>query len=107
MLLLEMGTNSRKDDLLRGAVLVLHRPGYCQALRGGAYPVPRIHEHAFYAGVCMPRPLLSSRIDRAVGRGAAVETFGCRGSIGRASILCCCEECACMRRKSVSRSRGP
>src|SRR5712691_1916489 len=105
--ILEMETNSRKDDLFRGAVLVLHRPGYCQALRRGAYPVPWIHEHAFYAGVCAPRPPLLLPLGRAVGRGVAVGTFGCGGSIERASILCCCGECACVKRKSGSYSRGP
>lgn len=105
--ILEMETNSRKDDLFRGAVLVLHPPGYCQALRGGAYPVPWIHEHAFYAGVCAPRLALLLPLCRAVGRDVAVGTFCCGGSIGRARNLCCCGECASVKRKSGSYSCGP
>jgi len=80
-------TNSRKDDFLRGAVLALQRASYLQALCRGAYPVPRVHEQAFCAGLREPRALLSHRCLRVVRSGAAGSLGG--GGIGGACVMRC------------------
>jgi hypothetical protein len=96
-------TNPGEDDLLRGAVFVLQRPSYGQALRGGAYPVPRMHDHAFCAGVSEPQPSGSWR-GFVVVCGIAK---GLDSGVGGASIVRYRREGSRMYRKSVGRSGGP
>ena len=82
-------TNSGKEDLLRGAVLVLQRASYRQALCGGAYPIPRVHEQAFCAELCVPCVPLLHRCLRVVGGGAAGSLGGGDIDIGGACVVRC------------------